>query len=658
MDQDFSAARIERSRIERVLIRMPQADLRQCRQVLQAVLALAPRSREYPSIAPLLKEPGATHAVKLVALFVNRKGLERRGESLIARLAAVRDLAWLRGRLTALSLGRGPAPGRVKSRPTDDAPRGAVAIAYRLCLGREPTGPEVLEWDCRGGDSTGCASAFCDLHDGPESDRYRRGNLALFAPLASSIEGERDVVKEGIVSAYQLMYGRTPARFEIEVWKGNLRDGLQFSEFLRLMYASAEATQYREAESAGISDGLFVQLVHEAVRGYGIHARELAALERELSAGHLNRNRLLAHAFKAYAGQFAAESEPLTQRVHDARYCGIAFTGRMLTPEIWNLRAEELKTEARGAIATGQATRFHIRSKANPLVSAIASLHRGGDFIEQFMDNITSQSCFRDHCELIIVDAESPDNESEVIERYCRQHANIIYRRINYRIGVYEAWNVGVGLARGEYLTNTNVDDLRRADSFELQAGVLDNLPFVDVVYQEFYYSLDSRLSFEEVARFGFRSNLPVVSPHNLMDFNSPHNAPMWRKRLHDELGYFDTSYRSAGDYEFWMRCLVAGKVFYKVNEPHVAYYQNPEGVSTRPDTRGVEEGRRIFKTYARRLVPAGAVMPVEEFAAKILPGVQDLARPGASRYELCQEALRHLSLTRKYSRTPGGDGA
>ena len=50
-------------------------------------------------------------------------------------------------------------------------------------------------------------------------------------------------------------------------------------------------------------------------------------------------------------------------------------------------------------------------------------------------------------------------------------YPNIVYKRINYRLGIYDAWNVGVGMARGRYLTNTNLDDLRRVDSIALQAA-------------------------------------------------------------------------------------------------------------------------------------------------------------------------------------------
>src|SRR5262245_47768324 len=106
-----------------------------------------------------------------------------------------------------------------------------------------------------------------------------------------------------------------------------------------------------------------------------------------------------------------------------------------------------------------------------------------------------------------------------------------------------------------------------------------------------------------------------------MLAFNAPHNAPTWRKRLHDELSYTDISSRSAGDYEFWMRCLAAGKVFYKLNDAHVAYYQNPAGLSTRPDTRGVEEAKRIHRIYSRRLVPETVTTSQHRFVQTLAAG-------------------------------------
>jgi glycosyltransferase involved in cell wall biosynthesis len=365
-----------------------------------------------------------------------------------------------------------------------------------------------------------------------------------------------------------------------------------------------------------------------------------------LRAGTIDRSGLVSTLLQASLDERAAMATP-----HDGLSCRVMGTRRHITADDWARRKEELGGTAAPPDDGRHRSRFHIRGEPRRLVTAITSLYRGGEFIEQFMDNITSQTIFDDFAELVIVDAQSPDDEARTIERYLARHRNIQYLRMDYRIGIYDAWNVGVQHARGEYLTNANLDDLRRRDSFELQAATLDSLPFVDIVYQDFHYSFDPHGSPEQAAAFGYRSQLPVVTAYNMLSFNSPHNAPMWRKRLHDELGLFDTHFRSAGDYDFWLRCLAAGKTFYKLNDPHVVYYQNPKGLSTRPDSRGVIESREISAKYAPMLTSEHMLIERAEFDRRFgLPAALHAGRAPDDRYAVVQERLRHAGRTLRFA--------
>jgi glycosyltransferase involved in cell wall biosynthesis len=397
-----------------------------------------------------------------------------------------------------------------------------------------------------------------------------------------------------------------------------------------------------------LHDGAFLQLAYETVLQRGCTPAELREGQMRLEGGTSRRD-LLTKLFAASVGAAAAEQRQ--QAAHDGLTFHVMGTGERVTLAGWQAKAKALAAGRAGEPADTSAwSRYKITSAPRRLISAIASMYRGGRFIERFLQNITGQTCFRDYCELIIIDANSPEGEYEVIKPYLAHFGNIRYVRINHRIGVYDAWNIGVEAATGDYLTNTNVDDLRSAESLELQAGVLDSLPFVDVVYQDFYYTFDPTLSFEDVARFGYRSQLPLVTPYTLMAYNPPHNAPMWRRRLHDELGLFDTSYQSAGDYEFWMRCLAAGKTFFKMNEPHVVYYQNPNGLSTRPGTRGFAETKAIHRKYDRLLTSENLVTPFDRFCAEQLPGLPVHLDGGRQdRYLHAHRALRQLARSGKY---------
>jgi len=177
----------------------------------------------------------------------------------------------------------------------------------------------------------------------------------------------------------------------------------------------------------------------------------------------------------------------------------------------------------------------------------------------------------------------------------------------------------------------------------------------VDVVYQDFYYSFEGHAPFAKSAAVDIKSQLPVVTPYNLMQSNSPHNAPMWRRALHDEVGMFDAGFRSAGDYDFWLRCVTAGKTFYKVNDPHVIYFVNPDGLSTQPNTRGIDEANRSTRRHGRKLLSPWLLSSDEEFLDELshVAGVQvvldEAGQAGPEwRYNAAQRALRlHAGATR-----------
>ena len=469
---------------------------------------------------------------------------------------------------------------------------------------------------------------------------------------AQTLATQEHTIEDAIIKTYRTSVGRSPVREEIEIWKNNFSNGLSFHEFYLSMGSGDEGRRHLQNQTlllADMSDGEFVQTAFELIVGTGAAAWEIESWQRLLAEGSMTRAGIVAQMFVSAQKFFAQHANPIQ---HDGKSCLVMGTGTQVTAMDWEGQARAFREKPPVVVPDERyKSRFHIRGEPRVLVSAIASMYRGADFIEQFMDNLTSQNSFDDYCELIIIDADSPEDEYETIKRYLADHKNINYIRCNYRIGIYDAWNVGARAARGAYLTNTNMDDLRRQDSLELQAATLDNLPFVDVVYQDLYYTFDPRLNFDEIRAFGLQTRLPVISPHNMIQFNSPHNAPMWRKRLHDEIGYFDTTYQSAGDYEFWMRCLAAKKNFYKINDPHVVYYQNPKGLSTRPGGRGLAEAMDVHKRYCRKLMPEDVVQSLAKFRQKLDPNGRHAASTETNRYLVAQQALRDAARISKYSR-------
>lgn len=454
-----------------------------------------------------------------------------------------------------------------------------------------------------------------------------------------------------VIRVYELALHRTPSLDERVHWTNTVvRGQMSVSAFVNAVTNSPEAAQLGAPGHLlpEVPNGKLVQFAYDSILGRGAMAAEIVYWDHRISQQHLARDVILTSLFTQRATEVLGKQGP----VFNPDVCDVMGTGKLINVKDWQKRASAVVEPVKDIKIKVYRSLAFPQDNKEILVSAVASLYRGGDYIEQFMENITSQTIFSSCCELIIIDADSPENEYEVISAYMKRFPNIVYHRAATRIGIYEAWNLGVKMARGKYVTNTNMDDLRRHDSFERQVEILEKFLFVDVAYQDFYYSFEGKASVAKTAAVGVKSDVPVVTPYNLMRSNSPHNAPMWRRSIHDDVGFFDESYRSAGDYDFWLRCVGAGKVFYKINDPHVVYFVNPEGLSTQPNTRGHEEGKQVTQLHGRTLISSRLLCSSEDFledASRAIGASINVSEAERSaedwRYAVSQRAMRLCSI-------------
>ncbi len=245
-----------------------------------------------------------------------------------------------------------------------------------------------------------------------------------------------------------------------------------------------------------------------------------------------------------------------------------------------------------------------------PKISIITSLYNGDEFIEQFMENITSQTIFKSNCELILVNANSPGNEEEVINKYLEKYPdNIKYIRLDNDPGIYAVWNKAIEVSTGEYITNANLDDRRREDCIELQAKALYNNEDIGMVYNDNYQTREPNLLIENekvVTRYVSPS---TIGFEELKSGNAPHNSPMWRKSIHEEYGKFDEQYRSAGDWEMWLRATSKGMKIRKIHIPIGVYYFNPKGISTSEENKSWKQQEELSIASKYSMIKTGVML-------------------------------------------------
>ena len=181
------------------------------------------------------------------------------------------------------------------------------------------------------------------------------------------------------------------------------------------------------------------------------------------------------------------------------------------------------------------------------------------------------------------------------VERYQSYYEHIYYVRTPEREPLYASWNRAIKQARGRYITNANADDRHRHDALETLASYLDAHPQFALVYPG---QIDTSVPNETFATTKSTKllNWPPYTYSELERHCIIGSQPMWRRSLHDTYGYFREEFKSAGDYEFWLR-IGKKEMFFRYPETLGLYYRNPEGIEHGSDD-SKKETLRIWHEY------------------------------------------------------------
>lgn len=98
-----------------------------------------------------------------------------------------------------------------------------------------------------------------------------------------------------------------------------------------------------------------------------------------------------------------------------------------------------------------------------PVVSIIMPAHDRAEFVGAAIDGILGQS-FKEF-ELIVVD-DSNDNTPAIVKDYAQRDSRIVYRRLN-RCHLPSAFNAGIAVAQGEFVTFHADDDISEVSRIE-----------------------------------------------------------------------------------------------------------------------------------------------------------------------------------------------
>ncbi len=200
------------------------------------------------------------------------------------------------------------------------------------------------------------------------------------------------------------------------------------------------------------------------------------------------------------------------------------------------------------------------RSGVRPRVSIVVSLYNARKQLGIFLRELARLSPrSKALVELVFVDSGSQDDTRKVLTRLIEvDHPEfqsvVIYTK--NRETIQRAWNRGIGLARGDFLSFLGTDETVRPDAFEVMVDYMDANSGCDWVQGDaIVTNVNDAGSFVEDV-FVYHRVLENRFAYLLDTCLVGHVGAMYRKSVHDRCGLYDDSFIGAGDTEFKNRAL------------------------------------------------------------------------------------------------------
>lgn len=185
------------------------------------------------------------------------------------------------------------------------------------------------------------------------------------------------------------------------------------------------------------------------------------------------------------------------------------------------------------------------RRKETPFFSVIIATYNSGETLRESIESVISQAF--DNFELIIIDGNSTDSTTEIVEEYLDKVAVYVSEPDT---GIYNAWNKGIRFSKGVWICFIGSDDVASKSMLDIyHQAICSSDDQLDIVSSRIILSKDGRSLREYGQRYAwniFRNYM------NIAHVGAVHNAKIFEK-----YGYYDESYKICGDYELLLR---AGK--------------------------------------------------------------------------------------------------
>jgi len=243
---------------------------------------------------------------------------------------------------------------------------------------------------------------------------------------------------------------------------------------------------------------------------------------------------------------------------------------------------ERMRSESRGFVS-------------RPLISVITPVFDTPvQRLKEAIESVIVQAY--ENWELLLIDDGSSDSELlRALHVLAARDRRIILKNLGKHEGISAASNQGLALARGEWVTFLDHDDVIEPDALFQIVKLLQTHPDAELIYSDE----------DKLGEDGFEAPLfkPNWSPDFFLSYNYIGHLTAVRRNMVQEAGGFRSQFDSAQDYDLFFRVIEQARQIHHI--PRILYHwrrsQSSSAISVRQKPEQLEASRLAIEGHLKR---------------------------------------------------------
>ncbi len=213
--------------------------------------------------------------------------------------------------------------------------------------------------------------------------------------------------------------------------------------------------------------------------------------------------------------------------------------------------------------------------------------------LEEAVESVLTQAY--ENWELVLIDDGSTEADVvRVLPKLAERDPRIVWANLEKNEGISSASNRGLSLARGEWITFLDHDDLLEADALFHLAQLLQTQPDADLIYTDE----------DKLGENGYEAPVfkPDWSPDFFLSYNYVGHLTAIRRDMVQKAGGFRAEFDSAQDYDLFFRVIALTNRIHHI--PRVLYHwrrsESSSAISVRQKPGQLDASRRAIEEHLK----------------------------------------------------------